>query len=227
MPTIINFQEEWQMPLAMATLADFRQWTRSPEHPAQGRFDFINGNIEVDMSPEDLFTHGSVKTQLAIVLGSLINDEDLGHLWIDRSRIVNADANLSVEPDIVFVSHEAIETGRVQLVPNVAGRRDRYIEVEGVVDLVVEIVSDNSVAKDTQRLRNAYAAAGVGEYWLVDARQDSIKFDILELHAGTYRDTPEDDNGFRRSLIFARAFRLTRSRGRGNYWQYQLETGRS
>ena len=109
MPSIINFQEEWQMPLTMATLADFRQWTRSPEHPEQGRFDFINGNIEVDMSPEDLFTHGSVKTQLAIVLGSLINDEDLGHLWIDRSRIVNVDANLSVEPDIVCWKQVVLE----------------------------------------------------------------------------------------------------------------------
>lgn len=226
MTTIINFQEEWQMPLAISTLADFRRWTHSPEFPARGRFDFIHGNIEVDISPEDLFTHGSVKTQLAIVLGNLINDEDLGHLWIDRSRIVNDDANLSVEPDIVFVSHEAIESGRVRLVPNATGKPDRYIEIEGTVELVVEIVSDRSVAKDTQRLRDAYAAAGVAEYWLVDARHDSIQFSVLEHCDGAYHESAEDENGFRRSRIFSRSFRLTRSRGRGSYWQYQLESSR-
>ncbi len=36
----------------------------------------------------------------------------------------------------------------------------RYVELEGAPDLVVEIVSDSSVAKDTQRLPPRYAAAG-------------------------------------------------------------------
>jgi hypothetical protein len=46
-----------------------------------------------------------------------------------------------------------------------------FIEVEGAADLVVEILSDSSVGKDTRRLPEAYAKAGVGELWLVDARR--------------------------------------------------------
>jgi Uma2 family endonuclease len=54
-----------------------------------------------------------------------------------------------------------------------------YIEILGSPDLVVEIVSDSSVRKDTTLLRDAYWKAGVREYWLFDARGAEIRFDIL------------------------------------------------
>ena len=36
------------------------------DFPERGRIDYIAGQIEVDMSPEDLFTHGSLKTEIAV-----------------------------------------------------------------------------------------------------------------------------------------------------------------
>src|SRR5436309_2438449 len=43
---------------AIHNLAEFRRWALSDDFPHRGRIDYIDGRIEVDMSPEDLFTHG-------------------------------------------------------------------------------------------------------------------------------------------------------------------------
>jgi Uma2 family endonuclease len=222
MSTCINYQEEWQLPLDLRSLSAFRRWCHSASFPERGRFDFVNGNIEVDMSPEDLFTHGTVKTQIISALAQIVDADDLGHLFVDRTRVVHRGANLSVEPDIVFVRHESIDGGIVKLVPKASADPDLYVEMEGVVDLVVEIVSDSSNTKDTQRLRNAYADAKFPEYWLVDARGASIRFVVLELRDGTYHESLTDERGFHHSILFARKFRLDRRRGRGNRWKYQL-----
>jgi Uma2 family endonuclease len=48
--------------------------------------------------------------------------------------------------------------------------------LEVAPDLIVEIVSDTSVRKDTERLPVSYFAAGVGEFWLIDARRDPLEF---------------------------------------------------
>ena len=130
------------------------------------------------MSPEDIFCHGVLKAEVAAVLQRRIKALDLGLLLIDSTRVVSQDAELSVEPDIVFVSRDAIRAGRVRFVPKATGEPGRFVEIEGAPDLVVEIVSDTSVDKDTRRLPAAYYAAGVRELWLLDARGPRVTFVI-------------------------------------------------
>jgi Uma2 family endonuclease len=166
----VIFEERVEVPLGLAGLADFRLWARSAGFPETGRIDFLAGTIEVDMSPEDIFCHGVLKAELAAVLHRRIKARNLGLLLIDSTRVVCETAELSVEPDIVFVSHASLEAGRVRLVPKATGEPGRFVEIEGPPDLVVEIVSDTSVEKDTVRLPQAYHAAGVQEFWLCDAR---------------------------------------------------------
>ena len=57
----------------------------------------------------------------------------------------------------------AIDEGRVRLIPKATGETGRFVEVEGSPDLVIEIVSDSSVNKDTWRLPKAYFDAGLSE----------------------------------------------------------------
>ena len=45
--------------------------------------------------------------------------------------------------------------------------------------MALEVVSESSVHKDTVQLRELYWRAGIAEYWLVDARPASPRFDIL------------------------------------------------
>lgn len=166
----VIFEERVAVPLGLTGFADFQRWAASPEFPATGRIDFLAGTIEVDMSPEDIFCHGVLKAEVAAVLQRRIKAHALGLLLIDSTRVVCERADLSVEPDIVFVSHASLREGRARLVPKATGEPGRFVEIDGPPDVVVEIVSDTSVEKDTVRLPQAYHAAGVREFWLLDAR---------------------------------------------------------
>ena len=104
----VIFQDECQIPLGLSTWEEFQRWAGSSEFPQRGRIDYVNGNVEVDMSPEDLFTHGTVKGHVYAALLGRIEQLDLGHLFVDRTRVSLSRADLSVEPDIVFVSHQAV-----------------------------------------------------------------------------------------------------------------------
>ena len=218
----VIFQDECQIPLGLSTWEEFQRWAGSSEFPQRGRIDYVNGNVEVDMSPEDLFTHGTVKGHVYAALLGRIEQLDLGHLFVDRTRVSLSRADLSVEPDIVFVSHQAVQDGRIHLVPASSGSSDRFIQWQGAPDLVVEVVSDSSVDKDTKRLFHGYELAGVSEYWLVDARGSEVDFQINRLVADHYQQVTMDDMGFQFSPVMNAKYRLDRQRGTGGFWQYRL-----
>ena len=165
------------IPGDLATLAAFRRWALSDDFPTTGRIDWVASHIEVDRSPEDIFTHGTLKTALIARLWPLATDRGI-HLFAGETRVSSEAGNLSVEPDVVAVSDDAIEAGRVRLVPAAGGKPDRFVELEGAPDLIVEIASDSSTRKDTQRLPASYHAAGVREFWLIDARRADVQFTI-------------------------------------------------
>jgi Uma2 family endonuclease len=220
---VLEDRIEIEIPADLRSLADFRRWALSDRFPDRGRIDYIAGRIEVDMSPEDFFSHGSVKGELYAALHGLVKRKGLGYLQIDRTRISSAEGDVSAEPDIVFISTESLSSGRVRLVPSAAGEEDRYMEVEGPVDLVVEVVSDSSVAKDTRRLPQALLRAGVREYWLADARRGQLKFQIHKRGKTAFRPVPADAEGFQRSPVFACRFRLVASRDPLGHWAFELQ----
>jgi Uma2 family endonuclease len=212
MATTLRIEDEVEIPMNLQGLADFRRWAVSDAFPERGRIDYLAGSIEVDMSPEDLHTHGKVKTALVVVIGQRVEADDLGELYVDRARVSSPEADLSAEPDIVLVTNESLNTGRVRLIPRVGGGADRYIELEGSPDLIVEIVSDASVRKDTERLPGLYYAAGVREFWLVDARRAELVFRIHQPGATGYEPAPTSADGFQHSGVLSRWYQLHRTR---------------
>ena len=78
--------------------------------------------------------------------------------------------------------------------------------LEGTPDMVLEVVSDSSVEKDNVLLPPLYQAAGVPEFWRIDARGELL-FELLRLTPGGYvsAQLPE---GWWHSDVFARDFRL-------------------
>jgi Uma2 family endonuclease len=222
MATIL-FEDDCLIPDGLSTLAAFRRWAVSPDFPQRGRIDWVASCIEVDMSPEDIFTHGTLKTAIVARVWPLTSARAM-HLFTGETRISSVEGNLSVEPDVVVVSDDAFETGQVRLVPSAGGRPDRFVELEGGPDLVVEIVSDSSVRKDTQRLPAAYHAAGVREFWLIDARGAEVSFTIHRREASGYVATACGD-GLCRSEVFGCDFRLVRSRNPHGRFVYDLIAG--
>ena len=60
----VIFEERVTVPLNITTLGEFQAWTHQADFPANGRIDYVQGTIEVDMSPEDLFAHGTLKGKI-------------------------------------------------------------------------------------------------------------------------------------------------------------------
>ncbi len=226
MTSCVVFEEQIEVPF-FRSLAEFRAWAVADDFPERGRVDYLAGRIEVDMSPEDLFCHGVLKTEIVRVLAQMVEAGDLGYLFTDRTRVSCPAADLSVEPDVVFISHESLDAGRVRLVPKASGEPGRYIEVEGAPDLIVEIVSDTSVTKDTSRLPGAYWKAGVREFWLADARGEVLQFDILRPGPAGYQPSPADAEGYANSAVFGVRFQFSRRRDARGRWKFQLRPRRA
>jgi len=77
------------------------------------------------------------------------------------------------EPDIFFVKTENL---------------DRIGEnfFDGAADLVIEIISPESVMRDTQDKFEEYETAGVGEYWIIDPNRRTANFYNLD-ETGKYK----------------------------------------
>jgi Uma2 family endonuclease len=201
------------------TLNGFRAWAASPSFPENGSISLIEGELLIDRSPERMGSHNKAKAHIAAVLGIFVDEQDLGDFYIDGAWLTHDGAELSTEPDAVFVRNETWDSGQVQIVPRPEG--DDGIELRGTPDWVLEVVSPTSVRKDTQLLVASYHRAGIPEYWLIDARNEPIQFAIFVREKTGYRVSPSQD-GWVTSPVFARQFRLECERRGVGRWRYKL-----
>jgi Uma2 family endonuclease len=88
---------------------------------------------------------------------------------------------------------------------------------------VVEVVSDSSEDKDLVKLRSDYFRAGIPEYWIVDARDGALNFDILKRGSRGYTTTRTQADGWLKSAVFGRSFRLTQATDPLGNPQFTLE----
>lgn len=211
-----------RIPATVRDLNSFRDWAHSGDFPQGGKIAFIRGEIIIDMSPQEIETHAKSKGAIFSDFFQLVRDENLGELLPDPTMVVNEVANLSNEPDATFCSWESLRRGRVEFRERKEGS-DRYIEVVGSPDMVLEVVSRSSFDEDTKRLAVSYFDAGIDEYWLVDARGEEIDFRILARGKTRYRKTPADKVGFVASQVFSRRFKQTRDRTPLGGYRYRLE----
>jgi len=172
------------------------------------------------VSPESLYTHNKPKGALYATV-RLAEQRDLGEVYADRARVIVESADLSCEPDLVFVSNESFDSGRVTLTPR-DDRPDDAVEIVGPPDLVAEVVSNSSVRKDNRNLYSLYFEAGVREYWLIDVRGQQIAFRLLTRGESDWSEIDADAEGFRFSPVLGRRYRLDRRTGRRGEWRYDL-----
>lgn len=94
------------------------------------------------------------------------------------------------EPDLVFVS-------------SAHGERVTSDVLDGPADLIVEVVSDESVARDYDEKFAEYQDGGVREYWVIDPRPGRQRASFFVLSAdGRYRPVPlDEDNAYRSAVV--------------------------
>lgn len=200
-------------------LESFRRWSDNEEFPEAGQICYLRGEVWIDMGKEQLFFHNQVKHEFDFTLTGIIRARRLGRYFPDGAFLSNEKADVSNQPDGIFVSTEAVRAGRGQFVE---GRGAGHVELEGAPEMVLEVVSTSSFLKDTKTLRGAYAKAGIPEYWLVDARTEPLRFDILRLGKSDYVVTRKR-GGWVRSEVFGASFRLTRHEGEDGQPVFRLE----
>src|SRR5438128_2182346 len=203
--TLVVYEDQVSIPPGINSLGKFRRWFHSDEFPETGRICFFHDEVWLDMSKEQVFSHNQVKSAYNIVLGRLATSTRPGRYFPDGILFVNEEAGLCCQPDGAFVTLESIRKGRISFR---AGRQGGVLEVAGILDMALEVVSTSSVEKDTEILPELYWRAGIQEYWLVDARNERLAFDIFR-HGPQGYVANRKQGGWIKSAVFGKSFRLT------------------
>ena len=134
------------------------------------RVELIDGSLYLMPTPtkDHQFLMGELYLYLALYLNGFALPP--AEVYQDITTILSASLQTAVEPDLVVIL-----SGR----SDIGGR----IHVEGVPDIVVEILSSDR-SHDLVRKRQIYAEAGVREYWILDPRYDTVT--LLERRGGVY-----------------------------------------
>ena len=118
------------------------------------RYEVIEGKLFV--MPPPGWGHQRALNTLLFVLTKHIYDHRLGEIVPAPVGVVLDDEN-AFEPDIVFIGNQ-----RRQIISERG--------VEGAPDLVVEVLSPSTQARDRGKKMRRYAAAGVPYYWMLNYR---------------------------------------------------------
>jgi Uma2 family endonuclease len=145
------------------------------------RYEVIDGALFV--TPPPILEHQGASMVLCNYLWPYIRQRQLGKLYAAPVGVILDDEN-GLQPDLVYVSNSRL---------NILSQRG----IEGAPDLVVEILSPSTQARDRGIKLRRYAAAGVPHYWIVDPRTRALEayglakqgYELSEKHGpgGTFR----------------------------------------
>ncbi len=143
-----------------------QQWTYQrmvDELPLESRYEIRNYELLEMASPKP--KHQRILSNVNRILESFILPQKSGKIFFAPLDVMFDIGNV-VQPDIIFVS-----TNQKDIVGESC--------IKGVPDLLVEVVSKGSIARDYIEKRNDYERFGVKEYWIIDSMNESIWVYVL------------------------------------------------
>lgn len=148
-----------------AWLADLPSWD-------ENHYELINGSVV--MTPPAGWPHGNTEARIVYSLTGCARQYQLGEVFGSSTgyRLPSGD---TLEPDASFISYARLQAGP-------APQRGKFLEI--VPNLVVEVLSATTAARDRTEKRMVYERNGVEEYWLVDTDRRTIT--VFRLSAGGY-----------------------------------------
>ena len=123
------------------------------------RYEVIDGVLH--MSPSPIVRHQRISRTLTVVLSTWVEKTRSGEVLYAPIDVVLSEHNV-VQPDILFVSKE-----RASII--------QEKNLQGVPDLLIEILSEGNRRHDEVKKRVLYESFGVLEYWIVDPVLETIK----------------------------------------------------
>ena len=142
-------------PPAAARLSPWEQFDALPDDT---KAELIDGELVYSTPVNE--RHNAVQLFIQTVLSLYVVKQGLGRVFADQFEM-----RLGLQrfvPDASFVRTEHLD----RVLPT---------RIEGPADLVVEVLSPDSVARDRGVKLRDYAAAGVQEYWLLDPEAEQIE----------------------------------------------------
>lgn len=150
------------------------------ETPDDGnRYEVIDGELYV--TPPPSLGHQRGLSRLLMLIAPFVDREGLGEVFPAPTGVV-LDPEGGVQPDLLFVRRERAD---------ILSQRG----IEGPPDLVVEVLSPSTRARDRGIKMRRYERAGVPHYWLMDTEEQSIE--TYQLGAEGYRLT----GSYRRGMV--------------------------
>jgi len=139
------------------------------------RAEYLNGEVIVH-SPAS-FKHEDISDFLHSVM-RLFNEQHQLGVKPGSNFQVRLRAGLRRIPDLMFIA----KGNKGQL---------KRTEFDGIPDLIIEIVSPDSVVRDWREKYFEYEQAGVREYWVIDPGNDKMEVYYLGDHGSFERQKPE------------------------------------
>jgi Uma2 family endonuclease len=129
--------------------------------------ELIYGVVREPAMPFD--DHQAVLLRLSVLLDSHVREHGLGRVYPPLDVVLDREAALTVQPDLLFVSNEraGIVDGRVW----------------GAPDLVIEVASPSTAYRDRTLKLAWYTRYGVRECWLVDPKAQRVE--VVDLRTDT------------------------------------------
>lgn len=124
---------------------------------------------EILMSPSPKARHQRFVSNLHFAVRQFVEARRLG-LVLDSPMDVHLPSGAVVQPDLIFVA-----TANLSIVKD---------WIRGAPDLLIEVLSPESIDRDRFTKRELYAASGVKEYWIVDG--DASAVEVLRLAGDRY-----------------------------------------
>jgi Uma2 family endonuclease len=124
------------------------------------RHELIDGEHHVTPSPNT--KHQTVSVTLTVVIGAWLEANPIGRLYHAPFDVVFTPFDV-VEPDLLYLSNDrAADVLTAE-------------HVRGAPDLVIEIGSPGTRARDETKKRALHEREGVAEYWFVDPEIDVVR----------------------------------------------------
>jgi Uma2 family endonuclease len=161
----------------------YRDLWHTPEDG--NRYEIIAG--EVYVTPPLLTVHQRVCRNIERILDRHATENDLGEVLYAPVGVV-LEKPSSVQPDVIFVAKN-----RLSIIQEKA--------VFGAPDLIIEILSSSTAARDRGLKKDLYARAGVHHYWLLDPRKKALQAFRLEEDNYVLEAEPTGRATFRPSLF--------------------------
>lgn len=176
-------QRVWQTEQRISmTYAAFEQTISESSHA-----EWVNGEAIIFMPPS--IRHQDMVLFLSALIAGFVKIFGLGKALHAPCEMRLPVTGTSREPDIMFLATANF------------GRQSEN-RIVGPADLVIEVISNESISRDRGDKFYEYQVNGVREYWVIDPRPGMARADFWVLDENErYRPIPIEENGFYHSTV--------------------------